>query len=82
MTGGPNADELPAHGSSSWVARGALRAAEQALDRGGPGVGLHPEVARLLFRLMRGPPWSKPSALATQTNSATRMGGNLGRTRR
>jgi DNA-binding SARP family transcriptional activator len=44
--------------------RGELRAAERALDSGGPGEGLHPELARLMLALMRPPPWRAPSGLA------------------
>jgi tetratricopeptide (TPR) repeat protein len=65
MIGGPNTGKYPQLTASFLGRRGALRAAEQALDRDGPGAGLHVEVARLLVRLMRGPPWSKPSVLAT-----------------
>jgi tetratricopeptide (TPR) repeat protein len=67
------ADSLIASGEAGQYAqpaasllarRGAVREAEQRLDGQGPGQGLHPEVARLLFRLVRGPPWSKPRELA------------------
>jgi DNA-binding SARP family transcriptional activator len=44
--------------------RGELRAAERAVESGGPGEGLHPEIARLMLALVRPPPWRAPGVLA------------------